>query len=320
VYTSASRRKGTVRDDGGNHDAGPYTQVSRLGNPLFNEVIVPISNKYYWNRVSPAGDSQFAKYVESPELAALLPVLYPGVFPNLAGYTKARADLVAILLTGLPPGVIPGFQNYSGPTQADLLRLNVAVPPSASPSPFASSVAIRSASNGRRGRRHRHHRTARRRRSNDPVGRLDLHGRRRREHHHRRLERSDFDHLPRPLPYRYTEERLRGRVPDVVRYERYPYPHARPPHPFTSQRNTRGGAGTSERAFGGPVVVDVGAASVRSWCTSIATGSTTNCTFGQSIDRLVDAPVYGSGTGGSRHLVAAVYPSLPRGQVRNPRS
>jgi hypothetical protein len=101
---------------------------------LFNEVIVPISDKDRWNRTSPEDDSQFAKYVESPELAGLLPVLYPGVFPKLAAYTKARADLVAILLTGLPPGVVPGFQNYSGPTQADLLRLNVAVPPSASPS------------------------------------------------------------------------------------------------------------------------------------------------------------------------------------------
>jgi hypothetical protein len=42
--------------------------------------------------------------------------------------TADRADLLAILLTGLPAGIVPGFQNYTGPTQADLLRLNVAVP------------------------------------------------------------------------------------------------------------------------------------------------------------------------------------------------
>ena len=61
-----------------------------------------------------AGDARFAKYVDHPELAGLLPVLYPGVFPNLAAYTKARADLDAILLTGIPAGVVPGFQNFTG--------------------------------------------------------------------------------------------------------------------------------------------------------------------------------------------------------------
>jgi hypothetical protein len=68
--------------------------------------------------------------------AGLLPVLYPGVFPNLAGYTKPRADLVAILLTGIPSGVVPGFQNFTGTTASDMLRLNVAVKPSADPKPL----------------------------------------------------------------------------------------------------------------------------------------------------------------------------------------
>ena len=56
-------------------------------------------------------------------------MLYPGVFPNLAAYTKPRADLNAILLTGIPTGVVPGFQNYTGPVEADMLRLNLAIPP-----------------------------------------------------------------------------------------------------------------------------------------------------------------------------------------------
>jgi hypothetical protein len=60
-------------------------------------------------------------------------VLYPKVFPNLAKYTRSRADLNAILLTGIPEGVVPGFQNYTGPIQSDMLRLNVAVPPSTTP-------------------------------------------------------------------------------------------------------------------------------------------------------------------------------------------
>ena len=53
-------------------------QVSRLGNPLFNEVIVPMAEKDVWNVRNPTHDSPFAKYVASPELAKLLPVLYPG--------------------------------------------------------------------------------------------------------------------------------------------------------------------------------------------------------------------------------------------------
>ena len=62
----------------------------------------------------PRATAAFAKYVNHPELARLLPVLYPGVFPHLAAYHKARADLNAILLTGIPSGVVPGFQNFTG--------------------------------------------------------------------------------------------------------------------------------------------------------------------------------------------------------------
>ncbi len=74
-----------------------------------------MAHKDHWNHAHPHGDSEFAKYVAHPELAGLLPVLYPGVFPNLAKYKKPRADLEAILLTGIPAGVVPGFQNYTGP-------------------------------------------------------------------------------------------------------------------------------------------------------------------------------------------------------------
>ena len=138
VYASASRQKTKVWDDSRGRMScyGPWNQVSRLGNPLFNEVIVPMSRKDRWNAIDPDKDSQFAKYVAQPELAKLLPVLYPGVFPNLAAYKKDRADLLAILLTGIPAGVVPGFQNFTGTTQADLLRLNLAVPPSANPNPL----------------------------------------------------------------------------------------------------------------------------------------------------------------------------------------
>ncbi len=138
VYTSASRQR--VRIEGGfgqpAHTVGPFTQVSRLGNPLVNEVLVPMSRKDLFNSRPPSGDSEFAAGVDHPELARLLPVLYPNVFPNLQAYTKPRADLDAIFLTGIPAGVVNGFQNYTGPNKADLLRLNVAIPPTNSPKPL----------------------------------------------------------------------------------------------------------------------------------------------------------------------------------------
>jgi hypothetical protein len=134
VWATASRQQATVRSSYGAPSChGPWMQVSRLGNPLFNEVIVPMAEKDRWNSLPPTADDQFAKYVTNPELAGLLPVLYPKVFPNLAAYKKPRADLAAILLTGIPSGVVKGFQNYTGATQADMLRLNVAVPPTAKP-------------------------------------------------------------------------------------------------------------------------------------------------------------------------------------------
>ncbi|HEY6284204.1 MAG TPA: DUF4331 domain-containing protein [Ktedonobacteraceae bacterium] len=134
VYTSASRQKATIINGNGTFtETGPFVQVSRLGEPLINEVIIPLGQKDFWNAVDPQGDSQFANLYAHPELAGLLPVLYPGVFPNLAAYTKPRADLEAILLTGIPTGVIPGFQNFTGTTQSDFLRLNMAIPPAAKP-------------------------------------------------------------------------------------------------------------------------------------------------------------------------------------------
>jgi hypothetical protein len=134
VWAAASRQRSLVhQDDGDRCWAGDWVQVSRLGNPLFNEVIVPMGKKDLWNSLGPADDKLFLTYVQKPELAGLLPVLYPGVFPNLANLTAPRADLVAILLTGLPAGIVTGFQNYTGPVYADELRLNMAIQPSASP-------------------------------------------------------------------------------------------------------------------------------------------------------------------------------------------
>ncbi|HEX7263380.1 MAG TPA: DUF4331 domain-containing protein [Candidatus Dormibacteraeota bacterium] len=140
VWTAAYRRQARIRNDseeggdGEDVESGPWVQVSRLGNPLFNEVVVPMSKKDVWNALPPAADGKFLEFVQHPELAKLLPVLYPGVFPKLAGLTAVRDDLVAILLTGIPSGIIPGFQNFTGSTPADMLRLNVAIRPNSKPS------------------------------------------------------------------------------------------------------------------------------------------------------------------------------------------
>jgi hypothetical protein len=134
VWTTASRQRVTLwdADRGENVNSGPFRQVSRLGNPLINEVVIAMGDKDRWNSLPPSDDKQFAHYVTQPGLAALLPALYPGVFPNLAKLVasgKPRADLEAILLTGIPAGLIPGFTNLTGTVLADMLRLNTSIAP-----------------------------------------------------------------------------------------------------------------------------------------------------------------------------------------------
>ena len=134
VYASASRQTARILLPNAKVDeAGPFMQVSRLGDPLFNEVIIPLGLKDFWNTQPPSEDKQFLKYVQHPEVPQRLVEYYPEVFPDLAAYSKPRADLVAILLTGIPAGIIPGFQNFTGETPADLLRLNMAIPPATIP-------------------------------------------------------------------------------------------------------------------------------------------------------------------------------------------
>jgi Domain of unknown function (DUF4331) len=139
VWTTASRQKARIYDsDAGEYvTSGPWRQVSRLGNPLVNEVLIPLGKKDLWNTLPPADDKHFADYVTHPGLAGLLPVLYPNnVFPHLATLVasgKPRADLEAILLTGIPSGIVTGFTNYTGSVLADMLRLNTSIPPATSP-------------------------------------------------------------------------------------------------------------------------------------------------------------------------------------------
>jgi hypothetical protein len=134
VYASASRRKAKVLGPNADIDeAGPWVQVSRLGSPLFNEVMIPLGLKDLWNAQLPKDDKQFLMHVQHQEVPQRLVQFYPGVFPHLAAYKKPRADMVAIFLTGIPSGIVSGFQNFTGTTMADLLRLNMAIPPAKTP-------------------------------------------------------------------------------------------------------------------------------------------------------------------------------------------
>ncbi|MDQ2847018.1 MAG: DUF4331 domain-containing protein [Actinomycetota bacterium] len=138
VWSSTYRTRGRLFDSttGTYKPFGDAVQVSRLGNPLFNEVVNPMSVKDKWNSLPPSADSGFAQYVNKSELAGLLPVLYPGAFPMLDNFNKSnrpRTDLHAILLTGIPGAVLKTFTTYTGPVEADLLRLNLAV----APTPYA---------------------------------------------------------------------------------------------------------------------------------------------------------------------------------------
>ena len=125
VWTSVDRQTVRVqRSRGRTVVTRPYVQVSRLGNPLVNEVVIPTSRKDEWNRDTPRQESKYAALYRQPLLAAVVNQLYPGV---VNAPERDRDDLAAVLLTG-----VPGL-NFTGNTQADMLRLNMSIPPSASP-------------------------------------------------------------------------------------------------------------------------------------------------------------------------------------------
>jgi hypothetical protein len=129
VWASTERRRVNVLRHGHGHGKR-WVQVSRLGNPLINEVIIPIGQKDKFNRTSPADDLEnFGTYALNPEPARLLNALF-----HLGVKETNRTDIVQALLTG-----IPGLtQIGSHPVPADTLKINLGVPPSASPSRFGA--------------------------------------------------------------------------------------------------------------------------------------------------------------------------------------
>lgn len=103
-------------------DKGALVQVSRLGSPLVNELIIGVGDKDRFNGSKPKDDSQFLDYVTNPTLPTFVEALFGGVqAPTLF----PRDDLVAAFLTG-----IDGFTSFSSnPARGEMLRLNTAVSP-----------------------------------------------------------------------------------------------------------------------------------------------------------------------------------------------
>jgi hypothetical protein len=102
-------------------ERGAWTQVSRLGMPLVNEVVIGLPDKDRFNASEPRDDRQFLTYVTNPTLPVLLNVLFgdAALVPQ-----SPRNDLVAAFLTG-----VPGLNQPANVRPAEMLRLNTSIAP-----------------------------------------------------------------------------------------------------------------------------------------------------------------------------------------------
>jgi hypothetical protein len=126
VWASTERKKVQVLasrngDDDDNGDGG-YVQVSRLGNPLVNEVVIPLGKKDQFNRTTPDKDAQYANFVLNPEVARLMNALF-----NLGVKETDRTDIVLALLQG-----VPGLNQQTG-KPVDTIKVNLGTDPTTTP-------------------------------------------------------------------------------------------------------------------------------------------------------------------------------------------
>jgi hypothetical protein len=142
VYDSTERQRIQVSDQAGiarrrhghgharRSTAGEWVQVSRLGNPLVNEVVIPLGKKDQFNRTSPERDAAlYGGFVLKPELAAVLNALF-----RIGAPETGRTDIVQALLQGIPR--LNQHAGIRGPPAVDTLKLNLGVPPSATENRF----------------------------------------------------------------------------------------------------------------------------------------------------------------------------------------
>ena len=137
-WTTASLRQGRLLDptpekgfQTSAKNGGAWTQVSRLGMPLVNEVVIGLPDKDRFNASRPKDDGQFADYVTNPTLPALLEIALN--IPGTAPTNFPRTDLVTVFLTG-----IPGVNQPANVVGSEMLRLNTSTPAT----PFAQQARL----------------------------------------------------------------------------------------------------------------------------------------------------------------------------------
>ena len=126
VWSSASRPSVTSRGGGQEVQSDRWVQVSRLGQPLVNEVVIPRGTKDVFNSLHPTADAAALNFVIDPEVPKLLSALF-----GIQSPPAPRNDLVTIFLKG-----IPGLNQPANVTPSEMLRLNTAIAPVANPNPL----------------------------------------------------------------------------------------------------------------------------------------------------------------------------------------
>lgn len=127
IWSTTNRRSQRIYlENGGDRQRGDYVQVSRLGMPLVNEVVIPVGLKDYFNSSKPKQDGAALPLVQDPELPHLLNAIYgtevPDSDPDEPGIQ--RADLISVFLTG-----VEGLNKPADVTPSEMLRLNMSIEP-----------------------------------------------------------------------------------------------------------------------------------------------------------------------------------------------
>ena len=126
VWSTTERRKLEVTNSA-RKGRGRFVQVSRLGNPLINEVVIPLGKKDKFNRTTPNRDAAlYGKYAVKPELAAVFNALFGVNAPE-----NNRTDIVQALLQGIPG--LNQHKGIKGPPAVDTIKLNLGTPPASGP-------------------------------------------------------------------------------------------------------------------------------------------------------------------------------------------
>jgi hypothetical protein len=125
VWASTERQSIDVKGNG----SGAYRQISRLGNPLVNEVIIPLAEKDRFNRTTPDQDAaNYGEFVLEPGLAAALNALFPG---QVNAPEQNRTDIVQAVLQGVPG--LNAFPGKAGKNATDTIKINLGTPPTPNP-------------------------------------------------------------------------------------------------------------------------------------------------------------------------------------------